>query len=84
LLLKDSSITMLMLSQSDAIYFRIRSKHSAWSTVSDSSVAKTSTISYHLSLMCITKIAIDVQRQFIRYGGLLSEAIFFRITIKAD
>ena len=82
LCLIESSITMLSLSQSAAIYFKIKSKQVAWSVESESSEASCSTKSLQFSFICMIKIAKAVQSEFKRCLGYPSEAILFMITKK--
>lgn len=78
----ESSITMLSLSQSYAMYFKIRSRHVACSTLPDNSVVISYTNVGQFSFIWITNTANAVQRDYNWGLEFSSMAILFIIIIK--
>jgi hypothetical protein len=78
----ESSITMLSLSQSYAMYFKIRSRHVACSTLPDNSDVISYTNVGQFSFIWITNTAKAVQRDYNWGLEFSSMAILFIITKK--
>ena len=77
-------MTMLSLSQSDAIYFNINRRHVACSTLPDNSEVISYTNVGQFSLICITNMANAVHRDYSWGLEFSSIAILFIITIEGS